>query len=239
MISGGVATVFVSIALGMLLVGCAARGAKPAQGGAAVATTGSCAEPEDCNRRCSGGEAAACTTLGRMYGTTRGVPQDFARADSLYERGCEGGDARGCSWLGESLDNGWGAKKDYARAANLFRRGCDGRDARGCSGLGVMYEQGHGVPRDREKAIVLFQMGCDGGNAWGCRLLGYTREGDHLDPTPIFSRAVTLYKRECEADANGCLGLALLYRHGSAPFADPPAAAQLYAPLCARGEALA
>ncbi len=53
---------------------------------------------------CDLGNAKACTNLGYMYGTGKGVAENKYKAVELYRKGCNGGNARGCTNLGNLLE---------------------------------------------------------------------------------------------------------------------------------------
>jgi serine/threonine-protein kinase len=89
-----------------------------------------------CRRGCDAGTAAACTRLGVLYNSGRGLAKDVAQAGEFYEKGCNAGDAAGCNNLGTLFEYGLiGIDKDPARAAALYRRACSGGDAQGCANL--------------------------------------------------------------------------------------------------------
>jgi TPR repeat protein len=116
-------TLLMGIALGVL---CLPGGRAAGQ----VRRAPGCSPITECARRCSGGEGAVCLDLGRLYGSGRRVPQDFARAADLYRRGCDLKDARACSWLAFNYSVGMGIAKDFERAKSFAQVGCDGGDAR-------------------------------------------------------------------------------------------------------------
>src|SRR5689334_7019543 len=70
----------------------------------------------------------ACSNLGYLYDTGRGVWKDQAKANELYQRACDGDDADGygCSALGTNYLYGQsGLEKDEAKAAKLFQLACE------------------------------------------------------------------------------------------------------------------
>jgi len=90
-----------------------------------------------CRRGCEAGIAAACSRLGVLYNSGRGIGKDVAQAAELYEKGCTGGDAAGCNNLGTLYEFGLiGFGPDIARAAQLYRQACARGDARACANLG-------------------------------------------------------------------------------------------------------
>jgi Sel1 repeat len=121
------------------------------------------------HQACDTADAKACTFLGRMYESGRGVAKDESRAIVLYDKACDAGDAVGCRSLGLMYGNGRGVAKDNVRAVALFGRACDAQDAVGCRSLGFMYENGRGEPKDDVRALALYAKACKLGDDDGCR----------------------------------------------------------------------
>src|SRR5262249_46084019 len=76
-------------------------------------------------KACDGGQAAACTTVGRIYENGNGVGQDIGKATDLYRRSCEGGAAIGCGYFADMVESGRGVTADPQRAVTLRQRACD------------------------------------------------------------------------------------------------------------------
>jgi uncharacterized protein len=62
------------------------------------------------------GDARAQTTLGFMYATGRGVPQNFELAVDWYRRAAEQGDPTAQYLLGLMYDRGQGVRRDWVLA---------------------------------------------------------------------------------------------------------------------------
>ena len=121
---------------------------------------------------CTGGEMAACVTLGTIYAPYGGLIQnddDKALVRSLYKKACDGGVMRGCVFLGDTYN--YGNDSDYNKASGLFQKACDGGDMWGCNNLATEYLFGHGEPKDRSRALDLYQRACRGGFDWACHQL--------------------------------------------------------------------
>jgi TPR repeat protein len=106
----------------------------------------------------------ACSALGDMYQSGRGVTQDSARARALYQQGCDAGYMMGCYNLGYMYETGEGVTKDTARAANLIQQACDGGLERACE---------HHVRGN------IFDEACDGGSEEACELIRSWRRANN------------------------------------------------------------
>ena len=100
------------------------------------------------------GDAIAQSSLGFMYDSGQGVPQDDAEAVRWYRLAAEQGHAATQGNLGFMYENGRGVLQDYTKAARWYRLAAEQGNARGQVDIGVMYATGRGVPRD----IVLAHM---------------------------------------------------------------------------------
>jgi len=123
---------------------------------------------------CSKGSADACSKLGFLYGTGKGVALDYYRAVELYRKACSGGSSMGCYNLGIMYRDGLGVAQDHRQAASFFMESCDTNYAKGCTNLGYLYANGKGVDQDYGRAIEYYKKGCDGGDGRGCGNLGWT-----------------------------------------------------------------
>ncbi len=135
-------------------------------GAAAVAS--SCGEVSRLRARCLSGEVPACTQVGDMYASGRGVDRDLGRAAEMYARACDGGAADVCNTLGEIYEKTAGLEGGMERAAAMFERACTGGSAAGCLNLGLTFAAREDMPR----AISLYDRSCAGGWAAGCHQLG-------------------------------------------------------------------
>ena len=113
---------------------------------------------------CTGGELAACVTLGAVYDPYGGLIQnydDLVMARSLYQKACDGGVMSGCTRLGMTYN--FGNDTDYNKSASLYQKACDGGDMGGFNNLAGSYESGRGEPKDHSQALTLYQKACKGG----------------------------------------------------------------------------
>ena len=84
-----------------------------------------------CRVAAEAGYADAQYSLGYMYSTGEGVPQDYAEAAVWYRRAAEQGDTSAQVNLGYMYDMGQGVAQDYAEAAVWYRRAAEQGDAAG------------------------------------------------------------------------------------------------------------
>lgn len=90
-----------------------------------ASTVAGCQALEECDQKCSSGQAAACVSAGRLYEYGRGVAADPARAYSLYDRSCALGYPGGCYNAAVLLESGRGVSKDLQRARQLYEKVCE------------------------------------------------------------------------------------------------------------------
>ena len=117
-----------------------------------------------------------------VYANGQAVPQDFARAASLFQKACDGGAAIGCKNLGVCFHEGKGVTQDLSRAAVFLEKACDGGLVEGCGILSDLYADGRGVPKDLaranailERAAKQLQSECNDGLAASCTELATMR----------------------------------------------------------------
>jgi TPR repeat protein len=122
--------------------------------------------------RCDGGDARACTELGKLQASNEWNAKDDKRAAELFGRACGAGDAGGCENLAEAYAHGHGVTKDLARGLELDEQACRGQRTFACGKLGAYYAVGYGVARDFRRAKGYLQYACEGGDAPSCDLQG-------------------------------------------------------------------
>ena len=186
-------------------------------------------------KACDNGDAEACTQLGVMYATGKGVALNIPRAVEFYRKACDGGSAVGCTNLGYMYATGKGVPQDNVRAAAYYKRGCDGGNGGGCTNLGFMYENGNGVDQDNGLATDYYQKGCDGGDAIGCSNLGYMYENGR-GVRQDYGRSIEYYKRGCDGgNGRGCGNLGWMYYQGHGTVADQGRGRKLMKKACKMG----
>ena len=90
------------------------------------------------------GNASAQYSLGVMYNTGEGVPQDYQEAVSWYHKAAEQGHASAQYNLGVRYVNGEGVPQDYQEAVSWWRKAAEQGDAIAQYNLGVSYDNRRG-----------------------------------------------------------------------------------------------
>lgn len=121
--------------------------------------------------QCNAGALVSCDRLGKAFETgyssesteksSYDAPQDFGRAQKLYERACDGGLASGCFNLASAVDRGIFEKVDPATSSTLFERACVFGEGRACELLDFRYRQETESPSDQQRANQFRQKACD------------------------------------------------------------------------------
>ena len=113
---------------------------------------------EDLTRCAELGDAGARSSLGWMYATGEGVPQDDAEAVRWYRLAAEQGYAGAQYNLGFMYATGQAVPEDDAEAARWYRLAAEQGLAVAQSYLGSMYANGEGVPEDLVYARMWFTL---------------------------------------------------------------------------------
>ena len=87
-------------------------------------------ELESLRQRAEQGDAGAQASLGVMYRTGEGVPQDHVEAVAWYRLAADQGEANGQYFLGFMYDSGWGVPQDDVEAVRRFRLAAGGSTER-------------------------------------------------------------------------------------------------------------
>ena len=93
------------------------------------------------------------SSLGYMYVTGRGVPQDYGEAVRWYRDAAEQGHVGAQTYAGWMYEAGQGVSQDHIEAAFWYQKAADQGDAYAQFSLGCMFENGDGVPHDDAKAV--------------------------------------------------------------------------------------
>jgi TPR repeat protein len=125
-----------------------------------------------CRRRADQGNAAAQSSLGNMYQSGKGVPQNYAEAMKWYSKAADQGLAEAEVGLGIMYDNGQGVPPNSIQAAKWYRKAADQGNGLAQLFLGQMYEKGRGVPQDYLQAYMWLNL-CAAGFP-DSRAVGYT-----------------------------------------------------------------
>ncbi len=118
-------------------------------------------------RGCEQGVEVACGEAARVLEFGDGVPQDTARAHTLYKGLCDAGNPEGCTSVAVMIDRGK-IKGTPEQALSLMRRACDGGVARACLAE-AQFLFLHGT--ELERAMQLAMPQCDAGDGSACGLM--------------------------------------------------------------------
>lgn len=110
--------------------------------------------------------------LALSYDLGRGVPQDHARAFSLYRQAAERGHVGSALSVGLMLNQGQGVPVDQNAGFQWLRRAADQGSVDGQYSVGVVFMQGQGVERDYESAASWFRRAAQHGHAEAMNNLG-------------------------------------------------------------------
>ena len=119
---------------------------------------------EDVRSCAEQGYAVAQNSLGWMYATGEGVPEDYAEAARWYRLAAEQGYAAAQSNLGLMYIYGSGLPQDYAEAARWVRLAAEQGDADAQYLLGFLYDNGEGVVEDNVLAYMWYNLAADQGS---------------------------------------------------------------------------
>ncbi len=104
-------------------------------------------------------------SLGWMYATGSGVPQDFVKAVKWSRLAAEQGDAYAQYNLGVMYDFSLGVSQDPVEALMWYRLAAEQGYAEAQANLGRMYDTGRGVPQDYVEALKWYRLAAEQGNA--------------------------------------------------------------------------
>lgn len=128
-------------------------------------------------KACDGGNAPGCLHLALV----KDAANDFAAANSAYDRACTLKVFQGCTNFAINLLKGIGVKEDAKRGLTLLEKTCGESIKKGtqypsirsCLVLGQVFELGgSGTKQDKEAAKKLYRLACYGGVQEGCDKLG-------------------------------------------------------------------
>jgi TPR repeat protein len=111
------------------------------------------------------GYAFGMYSLGSMYRSGDGLPQDDDQAMVWFRRAAERGNVMAAYGMGWMYQEGRGVPQDDARALAWYRQAAEQGDAKAQYAVGWMYEKGHGVPRDKAEAVDWYRKAAKQGNS--------------------------------------------------------------------------
>jgi hypothetical protein len=125
-----------------------------------------CTDLDDCDAKCTKGNADACYVAGTMANPGEGSDAGRAKSIGYFDRACKRKLTRGCTALG-GIYRETGDARDarrattaYKKAAKYFERGCKKKRADDCTGLSGLYAAGLGVKKNADKAEHYRQRAC-------------------------------------------------------------------------------
>jgi tetratricopeptide (TPR) repeat protein len=111
------------------------------------------------------GYAFGMYSLGSMYRSGEGLPQDADQAAVWFRRAAGQGNLMAAYGLGWMYQEGRGVPQDDAQALAWYRQAADRGEARAQYAVGWMHEQGRGVPQDKAEAVVWYRKAARQGNS--------------------------------------------------------------------------
>ncbi len=118
------------------------------------------------------GYSDAATTIGIMYETGKGAPQNGTEASLWYRKAVDAGNPTAMAYLGGLYDAGNGVKQDFAEAMAWYRKGADAGNDYAMNGIGYLYQKGLGVPQDYAQAMAWYQKAVAQDNASAMNRIG-------------------------------------------------------------------
>lgn len=185
---------------------------------------------------CAANVGAACTEIGFMLETGRGVTTNIARAAAMYVKACDLNDMYGCNNLGVLNREGRGVPRDHAKALRLFQQACEVSNPHGCGNLGFAHEIGQGVAPNLVQAAKLYEQACNLNEPHSCNNLSLLNR-DGRGVTKDLDRAQNYAEKACNlGHPGGCTNLGYLAETGLIGPANLAQASQLYEKACNLGE---
>jgi len=109
------------------------------------------------------GNAEAQNSLGSMYRTGEGVPQDAAEAVHWFRLAAEQRHALGQLNLARMYRDGHGVPQHYTEAVYWFRLAIEQGDAAAKVSLGFMCDNGHDAPNDNAELVRWYRLAAEQG----------------------------------------------------------------------------
>jgi TPR repeat protein len=158
----------------------------------------------------------AIAGLGDVYREGKIVPQDLAKAISLYQQAADLGNTAVYGKIGDLYYNSGAALNvDPAKALEFYQKGADSGDRWAIASLGDVYRAGKIVPQDLEKALSFYQQAAELGNAAVYSKIGdlYYRSAEALQVDP--AKALDFYQKGADSgDRWAIASLGDVYREG-------------------------
>lgn len=144
------------------------------------------------------------------YQKGKGVPQDYARALSLYRQAADlanskenmfsNGSAARCN-LADMYELGQGVTQDYGQALYWYMKSAEQENPVAQYSLGKMYRDGRGVPQDRDQA-----------HAWFAKSAAHGHEGAIFELKELQRYAVCAWNAQFSSDGSRIVTTGLCVR---------------------------
>jgi hypothetical protein len=160
---------------------------------------------EEFSKRCSAGEAEACTEMGNAHRAGQHVPHSETKAVEFYLKGCNLQGGASCANLGYSYESGRGIEKSPSKAFESYKRGCDVHHEYSCWKVGDCYARGIGVEKSESMADQIFKKICDSGDVLACTSLSPSfRDKGPCDPLSEAKAAALFAYATCGEKRASC-----------------------------------
>src|SRR5690242_15017139 len=149
-----------------------------------------------------------------MYARGEGVPKDFAKAASYYQKAAEQGVVEAEYNLAVLYSNGEGVPKDEKQAMTWFLKAAEKGDTRAAESLGNMYNEGEGAFQNYSEAEKWYRKAAEAGVASAEFNLAVMYDIGQGVPQN-FAEALKWYqKAAADGDAGALCNIAILYYNG-------------------------
>ncbi|MES2521296.1 MAG: PEGA domain-containing protein [Gemmatimonadota bacterium] len=217
-------------------------GTPPQSGGAITCRTAMRQEQwanalDICASEANGGDAAAATSLARMFARGLGTARNGTMAMNWYTKAAEGGDVEAQTALGYAMRDGRDTRKDAVGSVRWFKSAAERGEASAQLEYAVALEKGEGTAKDERVARDWYRKAADGGNAMAARRLGKMMERgaggarSDADAAAAYERGATLN------DPESTLTIAKWYRDGRGVAKSPEKALQWFRKAAEQGSA--
>ena len=126
-------------------------------------------------RACDGGQAQACTGLGRLYTDPDGKWHDPVKALLKLDKGCDRDEPEACFLAALMHRSGKHNPANASKATKRFGTACSLRHAGACLELAQAHQNGVGVTQNLVKAKALYERACTLGNGNGCFMVAVSK----------------------------------------------------------------
>jgi TPR repeat protein len=210
-------------------------------------------------QECDQGQGESCHKLSTFYYIGQGVVADTPLSFVFLEKACAGGVIDDCMELGSMYAVGrWGTfKPNTPLSIPYFRKACDSGRLAGCQQLSAMFKEGRGVASDPAEASkadmeankieskafgdAVDECGKDSGpsclSAASSLSASKVVAPDLARAQQLYSKALSLLKNDCEADASkNCALYARMYLFGQGVKKDYDEFTRLLTKACDAGD---